>query len=31
VNFKPVKTTALRLELRLTKNFSAGLFEWEAE
>ena len=31
VNFKPVKTTALRLELQLVDNFSAGLFEWDAE
>ncbi len=31
VNFKPVKTTALRLELELTENFSAGLFEWDVE
>ena len=31
VHFQPVKTTALRLELQLVENFSAGLFEWDAE
>lgn len=31
VNFTPVKTTALRLELQLADKFSAGLFEWDVE
>ena len=28
VRFKPVRTTALRLEVQLTENFSAGIHEW---
>ena len=28
VNFKPVKTKAVRLEVTLPDNDSAGLFEW---
>ncbi len=28
--FKPVKTTALRLEVKLQKEFAAGIWEWKA-
>ena len=28
VNFKPVKTTALKLEVTMNKRLSAGVFEW---
>lgn len=28
--FKPVKTTALRLEVKLQKDFAAGIWEWKA-
>ena len=28
VNFKPVKTKALRLEVTQPDDFSSGLFEW---
>lgn len=31
VTFTPVETSALRLEIQLTKDFSAGLYEWEVE
>lgn len=31
VNFAPVTAKALRLELQLVKDFSAGLYEWEIE
>ena len=31
VTFKPVTTRALRLEIELTKDFSAGIYEWEVE
>jgi hypothetical protein len=31
VTFDAVKTKALRLEVQLPKEFSAGLYEWEAE
>jgi DUF1680 family protein len=31
VAFTPVTTTALRLEIQLPANFSAGLYEWEVE
>ena len=31
VSFDPVTTTALRLELQLPQQFSAGLYEWEVE
>ncbi|MCX7866648.1 glycoside hydrolase family 127 protein [Limisphaera sp. VF-2] len=31
VRFDPVRTAALRLEVRLPKGFSAGLYEWEVE
>jgi DUF1680 family protein len=31
VRFEPVRTRALRLELRLQPGFSAGLYEWEVE
>lgn len=31
VTFDPVTTKSLRLELELTKDFSAGLYEWEVE
>ena len=28
VNFDPVKTTALKLEVKINKEKSAGIFEW---
>jgi DUF1680 family protein len=31
VRFPPVTTTALRLEIQLPPNFSAGVYEWEVE
>lgn len=31
VTFDAVKTKALRLEVQLPKDFSAGLYEWEVE
>lgn len=31
VNFDPVTTTALKLEVRLPEKLSAGVFEWEVE
>lgn len=31
VTFDPVTTKSLRLEIELTKDFSAGLYEWEVE
>ncbi|MFN3408144.1 MAG: beta-L-arabinofuranosidase domain-containing protein [Limisphaerales bacterium] len=31
VSFEPVTTTALRLEIQLPPNFSAGVYEWEVE
>jgi len=31
VAFTPVTTKALRLEVQLPKDFSAGLYEWEVE
>ncbi len=31
VSFTPVTTSALRLEVQLPKDFSAGLYEWEVE
>jgi hypothetical protein len=31
VSFTPVTTKQLRLEVELTKDFSAGLYEWEVE
>ena len=31
VTFKPVKTNALKLEVLLTKDFSAGIFTWNVE
>lgn len=31
VTFAPVTTKALRLEIQLPPNFSAGLYEWEVE
>ena len=31
VSFKPVKTTALRLEVRLRKEFSGGILEWRVK
>lgn len=31
VSFEPIKTKALRLEIQLSKDFSAGLYEWEVE
>jgi uncharacterized protein len=31
VSFTPVTTAALRLEVKLPSNYSAGLYEWEVE
>ena len=31
VNFKPVKTTALKLEVELPADKSAGIFEWSVK
>jgi DUF1680 family protein len=31
LSFKPVRTTALRLEVQLIPDFSAGLYEWKVE
>ncbi len=31
VTFKPVKTTALRIEAELQQNFSAGILEWRVD
>jgi len=31
VSFDPITTTALRLEVQLQPNFSAGVYEWEVE
>ena len=31
VTFDAVTTKALRLEIQLLKDFSAGLYEWEVE
>ena len=31
VSFNPVTTRALRMEIDLAENFSAGLYEWEVE
>ncbi|MFH1716882.1 MAG: beta-L-arabinofuranosidase domain-containing protein, partial [Planctomycetota bacterium] len=31
VKFKPVKTSAMRLEVQLQPNFSAGILEWRIE
>jgi uncharacterized protein len=31
VSFEPVTTTALRMEVQLPQDFSAGLYEWEVE
>lgn len=31
VNFKPVRTSALRLEIQLEKDFSAGILEWKVK
>jgi hypothetical protein len=31
LTFEPVNTTALRLEVQLPPDFSAGLYEWEVE
>jgi hypothetical protein len=31
VSFKPVQTTALRLEIQLQDKFSAGIIEWKVE
>jgi hypothetical protein len=28
VNFDPVKTTAVKLEVKINKDKSAGVFEW---
>ena len=31
VSFKPVRTTAMRLEVQLISDFSAGMYEWKVE
>lgn len=31
VSFKPVKTTAIKLEVKLQKKYAAGIFEWSLE
>jgi hypothetical protein len=31
VSFSPVNTKALKLEVQLPPNYSAGLYEWEIE
>lgn len=31
VSFRPVRTTALRLEIQLQEKFSAGIIEWKVE
>ena len=31
VNFDPVETTAVKLEVQINKDKSAGLYEWEVE
>ncbi len=31
IEFKPVKTTALRIEVQLVPDFSAGMYEWKVE
>jgi hypothetical protein len=31
VTFQPVKATALRLEVRLHGDFTAGILEWKAQ
>lgn len=31
VNFKPVKTTALKLEVKINERLSAGVFEWSVK
>lgn len=31
VSFKPVKTTAVKIEIVLPKEYASGLFEWEVE
>jgi len=31
VNFKPVQTTALRLEVQLQPDFSGGILEWKVK
>lgn len=31
VSFKPVRTSALRLEIQLQENFSAGIHEWKVK
>ena len=31
VNFKPVKTTAMKLEVKINERLSAGVFEWSVK
>ena len=31
VNFDPVETTALKLEVKISDRLSAGVFEWEVK
>ncbi|MFH0990201.1 MAG: glycoside hydrolase family 127 protein [bacterium] len=31
VKFKPIKTTALKMEIQMAENFSMGLYEWKVE
>ena len=31
VNFDPVKTTAVKLEVKINKDKSAGIFEWSVK
>jgi hypothetical protein len=31
VEFKPVTTSALRIEAQLQKDFSSGMYEWKVE
>jgi len=31
VTFTPVKTTALRIQVKLKPEWSGGIFEWEVE
>jgi hypothetical protein len=31
VNFKPVKTNSMKIEIKLPEKNAAGIFEWEVE
>ena len=31
IRFVPVKTTALRIEIQLIPDYSAGMYEWKVE